>query len=462
MKKSNVFINAISYVIGSFFIQGLRFLTLPFFSRIMSASDYALMSSYEAWISVITIVVGVQASATINNAYIDYGEKKIKSYVSHIAGIGIVSAGIVALCTLLGNRLFTQMFELDIVYLLLGVLQCLFSYYLTVLITTYRILDKAASYLAFSIINSVISIGVGMLLVWVMPNDKYVGRIYASLIAAVLIGGTACFIIYRDGKSLYDRAHIKYAMHLSVPLVFHSLGGVILSKVDQIMLLKMVGQSTMGVYSYGTNFAHIIYVLANACNLAYSPFYYTLKSQNNLEKIVKINKVYIKLYLMGVSAVVLILPEIIRIMSGKAYYGAIYTAPILAVSFMVNFLYTFLVNHEFYYKNTKYIAYATAASAVCNTVLNFLLVPQFGDMGAAMATLISTVFQLAAHYFIAVKIVRHYEMPLQIFLYGLLEIAVLTGVYYLFVEQMMIRIIVTVLLLAFCVHCVWKNRNILK
>lgn len=462
MKKNNVFVNAISYVLGSFFIQGLRFLTLPFFSRIMSTSEYALMSSYEAWVSIITVVVGMQASATINNAYIDFGVGKIKKYVSDIASIGILSAVAVCLVTLLGGNLFTQMFELNIVYLILGVIQCLFTYYLTLLITSYRILDKVAGYLLFSIINSVVSIGIGMLLVWMLPSDKYVGRVYASLIAAVLIGGAAGIVIYKEGRSFFNKEYVQYAMGLSIPLVFHAFGGIILGKADQIMLLKMSGQSTMGIYSYGTNFAHIIYVLGNACNLAYCPYYYSVKKQENEEKIVRINKVYITLYCMGVSAVILILPEIIKIMSGTQYYGAIYSAPLLAVGFMINFLYTFPVNFEFYHKKTKYIAYATGITAILNIIFNYMLVPKYGAIGAAVATLISTIAQFVIHYLVAKKVIGTYEMNLSPFLWAFAGIVLLTVAYYLLVEMCVIRILLMVVLLLLCLMCVWKNRTILK
>lgn len=462
MKKQNVVVSAISYVMGSFFIQGLRFLTLPFFSRIMSTSEYALMSSYEAWVSVITILVGVQASSTINNAYLDYGTDKIKKYVSDIASLGIASAVIVSLVTLVGGGLFTRMFELDVVYLILGVVQCLFTYYLTLLITSYRIMDKVVGYLAFSIINSVVSIGIGMLLVWLLPSDKYVGRVYASLIAAILVGGVACVVIYREGRSFFHKEYVQYAMHLSIPLVFHAFGGIILSKADQIMLLKLSGRPTMGIYSYGTNFAHIIYVLGNACNLAYCPYYYSQKNQQKEEKIVRINKVYITLYCLGISAVLLVFPEIIRFMSGTEYYDAIYSAPLLAVGFMINFLYTFPVNFEFYHKKTKYIAYATGVTAALNIVFNYILIPQFGGIGAAAATLIATVFQFVIHYIVARKVVGAYEMKLGTFLWAFAGIALLTVVYYLFVELWMIRFVLTAILLLLCGLCAWKNRTILK
>lgn len=461
MKKYNVLFNAISYIMGSFFIQGLRFITLPFFSRVMSADDYALLSSYEAWISIITILIGVQAASTINNAYLDFGEDKIKKYMADIAAIGLLTAVAITICTLCGISIFTQIFELDVVYLLLGIVQGLFSYYLSILIASYRILNRVAKYLSFSIIHSAASVGVGILLVWLMPNDKYVGRIYASVFAAIVIGGISCIIIYKDGKHFWDKRNITYAMHFSIPLIFHSFGGIILGKADQLMLLKIAGRTTMGVYSYGTNFAHIIYVFGHACNLAYSPFYYSMKHENRTDEIVLINKKYIITYCLGISAIILLLPEIIKVMSGVQYYDAVYSAPLLAVAFMVNFLYTFPVNYEFYCKKTKYIALATTISAMLNVGLNLVFLPLMGSVGAAVATLLSTLFQFAIHYYVARKIIGSYEMPIHIFLIALAWIGALTVLYYIFLKLPVIRILMAMNLLVMCLIFMSKNKYLL-
>lgn len=69
MKNKNLFVikAGMLYVIGSFFSQGLRFVMLPIFSRLMSPEAYGYIGAYETWISVITVLVGLQTGATVAN-----------------------------------------------------------------------------------------------------------------------------------------------------------------------------------------------------------------------------------------------------------------------------------------------------------------------------------------------------------------------------------------------------------
>ena len=78
MKKSNNLITvAFIYVFGSFFTQGLRFITLPIFARIMSTADFGYLASYETWVAIITVLIGLQTASSISNAYIDYKNDNI-------------------------------------------------------------------------------------------------------------------------------------------------------------------------------------------------------------------------------------------------------------------------------------------------------------------------------------------------------------------------------------------------
>ena len=462
MKKINLIIHAFAYIFGSFFIQGIRFLTLPFFSKIMQPSEYGLLSSYETWVSLMTILVGLQTAPTIDNAWVDYGERYVSDYVNKIKKAGMISASGFLLVSFVFRTYLERTFELPYLYLAAGILQCLFVYFMTLLITKYRLNGRAGLYLIYSIANSVLSIGLGMVFVYCMPADKHVGRILSSVIAAGLVGGIAAAAIVREfkkEKASLEISALRYALGLSFPLIFHAFGSIIMTKLDQMMLLKMAGRSTMGIYSYGTNFGHIIYVFVNACNLAYTPYYYRMKKEGEDAKIVRINRFYMKVLLSGLGGLVLLLPEIIYIMSGEAYYEAVYYAPLLALSFMINFLYTFPVNFEFYHKKTKYIAYATIGTGVMNVILNALLIPRFMGVGAALATLCSTFIQFLIHYAVAKYGIGGYEMKGREFAFPLFFIVLIAVLYYVWLDQTLVRIGLVAVLLLYVLWEVYRNRK---
>lgn len=457
--KKNLLTTSLLYIIGSFAIQGLKFITLPFFSRVMTPRDYALMSSYESWISILQVFIGFQAYACINNGYIDFGKKETDKFVSSITFLAIFTGFAVAFITTIFRRQIESLFEIKHIYLQLGIIQAFFAFCLSAITTKFRISDKPVSYLLFSIFNSVINIGLGIILVFQFPQKSYVGRIYSSAISFVVVGGISLVCIYYKGKCFYDKKYIKYAVTFSVPLIFHALSGIVMGKADQLMLLKMSGSIDMGVYSYGSNYAHIIYVLYTACNLAYIPLYYQKKAAQNDMEIARFNRLYISIFISFAGAIILILPEVIKIMSGTEYFDAIKTAPILGLAFIANFLYTFPVNYEFYKKKTQYIAYSTIFAAIINVILNVIFIRLWTGVGAALTTCFSTLIQLIVHYHVAHKLIGGYEMHANDFVVPLIKLGGIAFVYYAGLEIVFLRWGIAAFFVCFGVMVFLKERT---
>lgn len=70
-------------------------------------------------------------------------------------------------------------------------------------------------------------------------------------------------------------------------------------------------------------------------------------------------------------------------------------------SFYLNFLCTFPVNYEFYYKKTGAVAAIAVISAVMNIALNWLFITRIGMIGAAIATVVSHSLQFLMHWLYA-------------------------------------------------------------
>lgn len=438
--------NVFYYIIGSFFVQGLSFITLPIFSNILSPKDFGYYASYCFWISILYIFVGVQIYATINNAIIDFEEKNIYGYLSSICSFGILSFFLVLLLVCIGQSWISKLFELNVNILIIGVIQALFNFFVVTLTSLYRVLCKPLGYLIFSIIVAFLDISLSILIIVFIQQDKYMGRIYGSLISFILVGAIAVFNIYKKGKEYFNVNFIKYGLSISVPLVIHSLASVMMTRIDQFMILKFISVTESGIYAFGSNFGHIIYVLYTASNYAFTPWYFKMLNAVETEKInIKIKK-YIFYVISVLSIVILVLPEIIKLMSNHWYYSAIYFAPLIAVGFCINFLYTFFVNFETYKKQTKYIAIGTVMTSTANVILNIVFIPKYHAVGAAVATLISCLLQFVFHSIISKKIIGSCYIDLEIFKKCIIFLMFLLTVFYLFINIFLLRCVLIVII----------------
>ena len=66
-----------SYLIGGFFNKGMAFFTVPIFTRLLSTSDYGIVTTYNSWITILAMVVGFALHTGIRIAFVDYKNEMI-------------------------------------------------------------------------------------------------------------------------------------------------------------------------------------------------------------------------------------------------------------------------------------------------------------------------------------------------------------------------------------------------
>ena len=64
------------YFIGNIFNKGIAFLTIPIFTRILSTTDYGIVTTYNSWVSILSLVIGLAIPMGIRASFIDYEQEK--------------------------------------------------------------------------------------------------------------------------------------------------------------------------------------------------------------------------------------------------------------------------------------------------------------------------------------------------------------------------------------------------
>ena len=158
------------------------------------------------------------------------------------------------------------------------------------------------------------------------------------------------------------------------------------------------------MYSVGmlTNF------LSVAISNAFNPMMFRNFKEKNYRKVGAFSeKLMIWFALCGIFFS-MVSPELVGIFATKAYYEAIYIIPIISLSMYFIFVYSQLIQVEYYNGKTKYIMVATIFSAAVNLILNFIFIPRFGYIAAAYTTLFCYILYALGHYIIASIISREF------------------------------------------------------
>ena len=79
----------LGYTLGNFFLKGVAFLTVPIFTRLLTPSDFGVISLYTTWVGVFTVLVGLSLDSSVIRAYQDFKED-YDGYLSSVLFLSIL------------------------------------------------------------------------------------------------------------------------------------------------------------------------------------------------------------------------------------------------------------------------------------------------------------------------------------------------------------------------------------
>lgn len=187
-------------------------------------------------------------------------------------------------------------------------------------------------------------------------------------------------------------ATMRQLLALAWPLMFSGLAIILYIKIDEVMLRHMAGAGAVGIYAAATRFTEIWYFIPLALASSLLPALLRARERGAAEYRARLQHYYDLnagvAYVLAVP-IALAAPWIVRIAYGAEFAAS---APIIAVHVWSSvFVFIgvargqWLINERLQY---FYLA-ATLLGAVTNIGLNFCLIPRWGGLGAAVATVIS-------------------------------------------------------------------------
>ncbi|MCD7824541.1 MAG: oligosaccharide flippase family protein, partial [Clostridiaceae bacterium] len=394
------------YTIGNYLISGLTFLTIPLFSRLMSTADYGLYNTYIAYENIIYIILGFAIHASFKNAKYKYKEQ-FHEYISS--------------CTLLA--LFHLLFWLlvcNVFYFSYGSAVQLSRFIVNLLLlhsfggaliqyfNSYVGLEyQYKSFLKIAAINAVGNILLSVVLILTAcSGNTYYGRAIGTAVPMILLGIYIIWYFFSKAKAKLAPSYWKYAVKYCAPVVPHGVSQILLTQFDRIMIRMMVGASEAGIYSFAYNIFSIIFVTTSSLDNVWGPWFFERMQDKEYGVIKRQSSKYAFGMLLFCGVMLLVSPEMIKVLGAREYWPAVYTVIPIVVGGYFSFLYSIPIQVEYYFEKTIYIAVGTVSCALINFGMNWYFILHFGYIAAAYATLATQFLNFAFHYFLARRIGR--------------------------------------------------------
>ncbi|RHO57297.1 hypothetical protein DW091_13155 [Eubacterium sp. AM05-23] len=458
MKIKNSFLtSSIIYVFGSFLTSGLAFITTPIFTRLLTPEDYGITSVFAAWLNIFVNFIGMQTLVSIAPRYVHRNKTKFNEYISSILFLSTISFIVVLTISFIFKELLALLLNMTEFLVVVLVVQAFFSYvqqfYNTYLIQT----GQATQSLIISLSYSVVTIVLSLFLIYNMNTDRYYGKILGNAIITCLLGIILFIIIMLKGKKYISKENWSYCLPLALPSVINSLSCLILNQSDRIMSQKILGDYEAGIYSFAYNIALVLLTLWNATNNAWVPWYFENTKKGNSIDINKFSKKYINIISVLCCLIMLLIPEAMKVLGPESYWSAGRLTAIIIIGIYFYYLSMFATNYELYKQNTRWIAIGTVAASIINIGLNLFLMPLIGNIGAAIATLISY-FCLFIFHNILVKKFEGFNIERKNYFFGILIVVVCFVIFNITYNHVLIRGGIALILLC---AIFFKNKTIL-
>jgi O-antigen/teichoic acid export membrane protein len=431
MKKAST-----CYLFGSLFNKGMAFFTVPIFTRLLSTSDYGIVTTYNSWIAILAMVVGFALHSGIRIAFVDYKDE-MKDFMATTTTFTLLSGGVLSASVLLISNFVTTTISstLIIICLFQSISSALIEDYSMYLMMQYRYKFRALVMILPNLISVIISV---IVIKFVLSDHLYLGRIIPTASTIILFGLMVCVLVFSKSRCFFNKEYLKYALSFSLPLILHGIALNILSQSDRTMITWLADSSQTGIYSLIYNFSMIATVITTSLEGIWVPWFYTHIHKKKAKEINTIAKDYINLMTYCLIGIIMVGPEVVKILALSSYWDGIKIIPPVVISNFIIFAYTLYVNIEHYHKKTKGITVNTVIAAITNIILNYLLIPKFGYVAAAFTTLVSYLVSFALHAFKSKKLEPELY-PITYFILPLSEICVATVLFYVFMDNAIIR-----------------------
>jgi len=212
-----------------------------------------------------------------------------------------------------------------------------------------------------------------------------------------IITAVAIVAVYR--KYVGELSKIRFSLSKAVellrkcwPLILASLAVVIYMKIDQIMLGVMLDETNVGIYAIAARISEVWYFVPGVMVWSTFPFLVEAKKENTEFYIRRLIRLFRSVIFLAVSvalAINLFGSPMINLLFGEQFNQASGVLSIHAWGGVFAVL-SIVTRYWSINENLQHLEIIrTVSGAIINILLNLLLIPKYGIMGAAYATLLS-------------------------------------------------------------------------
>jgi len=472
----------IIYGFGTIAPRILNFLLLtPLYTRILDKSEYGVFTELYAYI-VFLLVILTYGMETGFFRFAKSEKDFNRVYSTSLTALFTTSIIFVLVTILFSEQLASVIdYEHNANYIRWFCIIVSIDAFTSIPFAKLRFEGKAKRFGILKIINVLVNIGFNALFFIVFPSIyktnpdaiKYiynpemgVGYVFiANLIASIV---TLVLLIpdLFNFKIKFDMSLLKRMLSYSFPLLIVGVAGTVNEVLDKILMKFLVADPStaleqVGIYGANYKLAVLMTIFIQMFRYAAEPFFFSrMDDKNAKEQYAIIMKLFIIAGLLIFLGVMLYI-DIVKYFIGSEFHSGLRIVPIILLA---NLFLGILYNQSIWYKLTnltKYGALISLIGAAITIILNVILVPSFGYIGAAWATLICYLSMIIVTYFMGQKFYPiNYDLK-NIGIYFIIALLIYIVNKALDIDSFVVQMVVSTLMISAYAFFIYKKEKLL-
>jgi O-antigen/teichoic acid export membrane protein len=378
------------YGIGGLVSRVIAVLLLPVYTRYLTPTDYGKIETLLALTTVMGLILRAGITSAFFRFYFDVDDDRGRLRVLRTSFWFTMGGGTLGLTLLLvfaepvSTLLFGTAGAADLVRASGVALWATVNY--EQLTALFRVEERSVAFVSASLANVFLTIGLTLLLVVVLekgPLGVIVGNFSGTLLVYLVLVGYR-----REQLGLeFDRGLLREMNRFGLPLVPTALFLWVTNFSDRFFLVKLADVAEAGLYSVGVRVASAMVLLLTAFRMAWPAFAYSIKDEREARQ----TYAYVLTYLTVVAswvalALTLLAPWIVDVLADESFAESSRVVGPLAFSTVSYAAYIVVAIGVGRARRTQFNWVVTGVAALVNVVLNLLLIPPYGMIDAAAAT----------------------------------------------------------------------------
>ncbi|MDX6584120.1 MAG: hypothetical protein QOI10_3304 [Solirubrobacterales bacterium] len=270
----------------------------------------------------------------------------------------------------------------------------LWEYALTLL----RVDERARAYFGLTVLNVLATIPVTVWLV-VVEDEGAAGILWGTFGTGVAFLAVQLWRERRRLSLAFEATLLRRMIRFGLPTMPAELTLYSLNFIDRILIVRLAGLAEAGLYALAIKFAQGINVLARGFQLAFPPLAYSIADDDEARRAYSLILTWFAaVCAFAVAGLWLLSRWIVELLAAPEFFAAHEAIGLLATGVSLYAIYLVLVVILGRTGRTEFNLPATVAGTVVNIVLNLILIPSQGIVGAGIALVASYLVVLVLMY----------------------------------------------------------------